>query len=78
MRMAGMLFRCFDCPAAFSDEYLHDGFEPLDTSHAFYSLNYQAPTSAEYIRFATCAACFCWLNSHSIDAQRILTYADVC
>ncbi len=48
--MAGMLFRCFDCPAAFSDEYLHDGFEPLDTSHAFYSLNYQAPTSAEYIR----------------------------
>ena len=28
----GMLFRCFDCPAAYSDEFLPDGFEPVDTS----------------------------------------------
>jgi len=27
-----MLFRCFNCPAAFSDEFLPNGFEPVDTS----------------------------------------------
>ena len=52
----GMLFRCFDCPAAFSDEYLQDGFEPIDTSQVFASLNYAPPTSAEYIRCAKCVS----------------------
>ena len=52
----GMLFRCFDCPAAFSDEYLQDGFEPLEVTQAFSPLNYAPPSSAEYIRCAKCVA----------------------
>lgn len=51
----GMLFRCYDCPAAFSDDYLEDGFVPVDTSDAFRPLNYAPPTSAEYIRCVKCA-----------------------
>ena len=51
----GMLFRCYDCPAAFSDDYLEDGFVPVDTSEAFRPLNYAPPTSAEYIRCVKCA-----------------------
>ena len=60
----GMLFRCFDCPAAFSDDYLHDGFEPLEVSRAFSTLNYLPPTSAEYIR---CAKCVVAMGNASLE-----------
>ena len=50
----GLIFRCVCCPAAFCDECMRDGFEPVTSHPQWEALGFKPSQNYEYIRCIDC------------------------